>query len=166
MSRKTRNGSIPGAFVPRRLDMLVSPAHQELSLSARRVLDRIEIEHMQHGGKENGKLIVTYDQFESLGIHRHSIAPAIRELSFLGFIEVTQKGRPNAGEYRWPNLFRLTYITNRTLPATDEWATIKTTDQASTIAKAARASNARGKPKRARKEKKAPVLVAVNGVSV
>jgi hypothetical protein len=43
--------------------MLESAAYCELSLSARRVLDRIEIELAKHGGVENGRLPVTYDDF-------------------------------------------------------------------------------------------------------
>jgi hypothetical protein len=44
--------------------MIKSPAWSVLSLSARRVLDRIEIEHADHGGNDNGRLPVTYDDFE------------------------------------------------------------------------------------------------------
>jgi hypothetical protein len=60
--------------------MMESPAYRVLSLSARRVLDRIMIELAHHGGNDNGKLPVTYEHFEEYGIHRHAIAPAIREL--------------------------------------------------------------------------------------
>ena len=69
--------------------MIKSPAWSVLSLSARRVLDRIEIEHADHGGYDNGRLPVTYDDFEHYGIHRHSIAAAIRETVALGFAEIT-----------------------------------------------------------------------------
>src|SRR5208282_1441667 len=57
-------------------------------------LARLEIEFAHHGGRPalNGKLTVTFDDFEAYGIHRHSIAPALRELEALGFIERTRKG--------------------------------------------------------------------------
>jgi hypothetical protein len=48
-----------------------------LSLAARRALDRIEIEHTHHCGAENGKLPITYADFERFGLHPNAIAPAI-----------------------------------------------------------------------------------------
>jgi hypothetical protein len=56
--------------------MLRSPAYCALSLSARRILDRLEIELADHGGADNGKLPVTYDDFVRYGLHRHAIYPA------------------------------------------------------------------------------------------
>jgi hypothetical protein len=72
--------------------MLESPAYRVLSLAAHRVLSRIEIEFLHHGGKDNGKLPVTYEQFVEYGMDRASIALAIRETEALGFIEVTERG--------------------------------------------------------------------------
>lgn len=65
----------------------------------------------------------TYDDFEAYGIHRHAIAPAIREAVALGFLEVTEPGRAGNAEYRAPNLFRLTYRHAKGLPGsgTHEW---------------------------------------------
>ena len=40
---------IGAIFVPHTVEMLESPAWCVLSVSARRVLDRIELEHMYHG---------------------------------------------------------------------------------------------------------------------
>ena len=88
---------------------LRSPAYRVLSLSARRLLDRMEIELADHGGTDNGKLPVTYDDFERYGIHRHAVGPAIRELVALGFVEITEVGRAGNAEWRKPNVFRLTY---------------------------------------------------------
>ena len=53
------------------------------------MLSRIEIEFLHHGGKDNGKLPVTYEQFVEYGMDRAGIAPAIRETEALGFIEVS-----------------------------------------------------------------------------
>src|SRR5262249_21932178 len=124
--------------------MIRSPAWSELSLSARRVLDRIEIEHADHGGNENGRLPVTYDDFELYGIHRHAIAPAIRETVALGFAEITERGRAGNAEFRSPHKFRLTYLRVGRAPTTDEWQRIKTAEEAQARAKAARG---RGKNK-------------------
>jgi hypothetical protein len=118
-----RRSQISGQFAARLIEMLESPAYRVLSLSAHRVLDRIEIEMAHHGGTENGKLPVTYDDFEAYGIERHAIAPAIRELVALGFIEITEKGRAGNAEHRTPNLYRLTYRPAKGIFAdgTHEW---------------------------------------------
>jgi len=119
--------------------MLESPAYRVLSLSAHRILDRLEIELAHHGGTDNGKLPCTYDDFVAHGIDRHAIAPAIRELVALGFVEVTEKGRAGNAEFRSPNKYRLTYRHVGRLPEpTDEWRRIDTLALAAEIAKAAR----------------------------
>jgi hypothetical protein len=43
------------------------------------VMSRIEIELAAHGGNDNGRLPVTTEQFVEYGMHRTSVAPAIRE---------------------------------------------------------------------------------------
>jgi hypothetical protein len=116
--------------------MLRSPAWRALSLSARRVLDRIEIELADHGGTDNGKLPVTYDDFVRYGIERHAIRPAIREVIALGFVEITETGRAGNAEWRKPNLFRLNFRNAKYAP-TDEWQKI-TEEQAELIARTAR----------------------------
>ncbi len=114
-----------------------------LSLAARKALDRIEIEHMNHGGADNGRLPVTYRDFEAWGIRRHSIASAIRELDALGFIEITRHGYGGNAETRAPNLYRLTYrpawnAGRKDSDGTHEYSKIKTDEQAEAIAAAAR----------------------------
>jgi hypothetical protein len=136
----SRRTSIGGQFAPHTIEMLRSPAWRALSLSARRVLDRIEIELADHGGADNGKLPIPYDDFHAYGIHRHAVAPAIREAAALGFIEVTERGRAGNAEFRRPNSFRLTYRPTKYSP-TDEWRKI-TEETAEAIARSARSSKA------------------------
>ena len=109
MSRGGRRTTIGAQFAPRRIDMLRSSAYCALSLTARRVLDRLEIELADHGGTDNGRLPVTYDDFQRYGLHRQAIYPAISETVALGFVEVTEEGVAGGPEFRKPNLFRLTY---------------------------------------------------------
>jgi hypothetical protein len=140
-SRRRKNNSIDGQFNARTIEMMESPAYRALSLSAHRVLDRICIELAHHGGNDNGKLPVTYDQFVEYGVHRHAIAPAIRELEALGFIKVTQRGRPSAGDHRWPNLFLILWVNCKSTPKaeqTNDWRKIPDTETAELIARAAR----------------------------
>jgi hypothetical protein len=130
---------IDGQFNARLIEMMESPAYRVLSLTAHRVLDRVCIELAQHGGNDNGKLPVTYEHFVEYGIHRHAIAPAIRELQALGFLVVTQHGRPSAGEFRVPNLFLIPWINCRSTPnPTHDWRRIPDIETADTIARAAR----------------------------
>jgi hypothetical protein len=133
-----RRNSIDGQFAAHTIEMLKSPAWSVLSLSARRVLDRIEIERADHGGNDNGRLPVTYDDFERYGIHRHSIAAAIRETVALGFAEITQRGRAGNAEFRSPHKFRVTYFPVGRAPPTNEWQRIETVEEAQALARAAR----------------------------
>jgi hypothetical protein len=118
--------------------MLESPAFRVLSHTATRVMRRIEIEHMAHGGAENGRLVVTYDQFEEYGVHRNSVGPAVRELVALGFLEITEKGCAGNESGR-PNRFRLTHVNvkSREQP-THEWRRIVTIGEAEWLAQEAR----------------------------
>src|SRR5215510_14123051 len=140
MKSYMRRNRIAGQFAARHIEMLESPAYRVLSLAAHRVLARVEIELAHHGGHDNGKLPVTYEQFVEYGIDRHSVAPAIRELSELGIAEVTEKGRAGNAEFRRPNLFRLTYHYVGRAEPTHEWRRIKTIDKAKKIATTARAA--------------------------
>jgi len=148
-----RRGEIPGPFAWRTIEMLESPAYCALSLSARKILDRLEIELHYHGGNpfENGQLPLTFDHIEEYGVHRHAIGPAIRELVALGFIEITRKGCAGNASERQPNLYRLTYRfsgSNRAL--TDEWRRLKTDED---VAAARQAREEKVQPTRVRKAK-------------
>jgi hypothetical protein len=68
MKRRGRRTKIEGQFSALTIDMLRSPARRALSLSARRILDRLEVESADHGGNDNGKLPCTYQHFMEWGI--------------------------------------------------------------------------------------------------
>jgi hypothetical protein len=142
---------IDGQFAPRLIEMLRSPAFRALSLSGHRILTRIEIELAGHGGKDNGKLPVTFQNFHDFGIHRDAIAPAIREAVALGWIRLTQAGRSGNGEFRRPNMFALTHLptNDEQIKPTDEWQRLATVEEAMAIAEAARKV-----PSRSRKKQK------------
>lgn len=137
--RKTnRFTQLETPFAARPIRLLESPAYRALSLSGHRVLSRVEIEFAAHGGTNNGLLAVTYDDFGDYGIHRHAVAPAIREVVALGLVEVTEAGRAGNAEWRKPNVFRLTYRHTDNGPPTHEWERIETDQQAKDRAGAAR----------------------------
>jgi hypothetical protein len=142
MKRKRKIG---GQYVTHLRALIESPAWRVLSLSALRLLARIEIEHMRHGGQENGKLAVTYDDFIKYGINRHAIAPAIRECIALGVLLVTRPGRGGNAEFRAPNLFLLPYMETDT--AAQKWRQIATIQEAEAVARtAARRSGKKQNP--------------------
>jgi hypothetical protein len=154
MSRR-RPTHIEGQFAAREIKMLESPVFRSLSLSARRALDRIEIELAHHGGMDNGRLPVTYDDFEKYGMDRHAIAPAIRELVALGLVEM-QQGRAGNAEWRRPNLFRLTYKHTRSGGPTHDWKRVYTNQKAEQLARTARKPSPR-KAAKPSTQKKMPV---------
>ncbi len=142
--RPKQRGSIPGQFGWRLIEMLECPANRTLSLGAKRVMERLEIELGHHGNKpeENGKLACTYEHFVEFGLHRHAIGPAIRELVALGFVEITRKGCAGNAGFRQPTLYRLTYrFAGSDKHVTDEWRRITTREEAEAIARRARAQS-------------------------
>jgi hypothetical protein len=96
-----------------------------LSLTARRILDTLEIEHCRHGGRENGRLVCTYDQLALLDIRRASIPGALVELVSAGLIEIVRPGRRSFADLRVPSLYRLTfeptYVDGKATGPTHDW---------------------------------------------
>jgi hypothetical protein len=146
MAKQKRRTEIGESFIAYPRSMLESHAFMARSPAAMRVMHRIEIEHMNHGGAENGRLQVTFDQFVEYGVTRRLIAPAIRELTALGFLEVTEPGHAGADGEGKANRFRLTYVNckSREQP-TNEWQRIET----SAVAEATAATSRREKNSRA-----------------
>ena len=77
---------------------------------------------------------VTFADFEDYAIHRHAIGPGIREVCGLGFVEITRPGQAGGGEFRSPNLFRLTYLPAYGKAPTHEWRKIETVEEAERMA--------------------------------
>jgi hypothetical protein len=121
--RHPQQNQIEGYFVPHLAEMLESPAWRILSRAARQILDYCEITLACHWEK-NGQLVMTYDALVTYSVHRDAIAPAIRELIALGFIEVTEQGRAGNAEFRRPTKVRITYLKTKDTPPTHEWPTL------------------------------------------
>jgi hypothetical protein len=99
---------------------------------------------MSHGGAENGRLKCTYEQFEAAGIRRQSVSRAIRQCVALGFVKITQQGRPSISDFRSPTLYCLTYVYNRmgryrkdTHLRTNDWKRMETDEDAQAALKRA-----------------------------
>lgn len=135
-SRIRRQRSRNDNYVTHYRALLESSAFRALSFAARRVLDRLEVEHLRHGGRENGQLICTYTDFEQWGVRRGSIPGAIRELVALGFLEVVSQGRRSSAQFRAPHVYRLTHVHGNLKP-TDEWEKIGSDEEAREVIRAA-----------------------------
>jgi hypothetical protein len=154
-----RRYPIDGQFVPYEIEMLRSPAFRELSGAEYQILFCIESELARHGGKDNGNLIVTYDACVAYGVRRNSIAPGIRVVVALGFLERTEQGYGGNAEFRRASKYRLTYRPTDDAPPTHEWRRIAG-DDAAMIAKAARRARPSPAPKN-RKPVTKPILKPV-----
>lgn len=132
--RNNKNARITEPFALMPLSLFQSPAYQALSPPGNRVLTRLIVEHLSHGGFEYGRLKCTYGDFEEAGVRRRSIAPAIRECEELGLVEVVKRGTPSISAQRQPSQYRLTFLQGRdqggTIMPTDEWRKIETREQA------------------------------------
>jgi hypothetical protein len=138
-----RRNRFEGQFAGRLIAMLQSPAYRVLSLSGHRILARVEIELAKHGGDDNGKLPVTYEHFIEYGVHKDSVAPAIRECEMLGFIEVTERGQAGNREFRAASLYRLCYLPVGRARPTHEWQRHQTIKDAEIARRAGRMAQPR-----------------------
>ena len=72
-----------GWCVPLPRDLLNSPAWLAMSHQCRKLVDALMAEHADHGGLENGNLLVPYDTLQTRGIRRGNILNAIFEAEAL-----------------------------------------------------------------------------------
>jgi hypothetical protein len=104
----------PFIMLPRSL--IQSDAWRSAGINTRRFVDFLLLEHMAHGGKENGKLKAPYGQLEQFNINARFVSEAIAEAEKLGLVDCHRGGMRVATTYtiNWlPRLRRIT--TNRTL---------------------------------------------------
>jgi hypothetical protein len=90
-------------------EMLDSAIWRSLPFVARKVLDRLIVEHLRHAGRMNGHLTVTYDDFKKWGVRRESVPEAIEILVEGGYIRV-KRGKFEAADRRRPNKYTLTWL--------------------------------------------------------
>ena len=132
-------------------DMLESCAYRALSRAGHQLLARLMVEHCNHGGKENGRLAVSWDAFQAAGVHRSTIAQTLDEVTRLGFVRVVDEGHRGYGTALGRRAtYRLTFAgvvgDDSGLP-TNDWAAISQVDVRS-IMEAVRDSERKRKAKR------------------
>ena len=85
-----------------------------------KLIHRLLLEHCNHGGLENGRLVCTYKDFQEYGLTRNKIRPAIEEADFLGLVKHQRGERVFAKNQ--PNSYRITfYGTSEARDPTNEW---------------------------------------------
>ncbi len=126
--------------------MLLSPAFKELCRckSAYMVVMRLIQEHVIHGGQDNGRLIVTYEQFEKFGISSNVVGDGIAIAEALRFIRV-ERGAVHLEAGSCPdrfirdrNEYTLTFNHVGDQFETNDWNRIRTREEARGIVRMTR----------------------------
>jgi hypothetical protein len=128
-----RKNKISQQFVYYTREMIDSPAYRALSLQGRKILRRLELEHMAHGGQDNGKLPCRYHDFVKYGCRKNGLSAALIEVDILGFAPTMSLGTRAYGNVPGKaSTFRLTYLPTAEGPATDEWKRWSSVEEART----------------------------------
>ena len=128
--RRQRSGGPPEGepWVWHTHALISSPAWRGRSINCSRVIEFLEMEHLHHGGNENGSLLAPYTQLVAFGITRRLIANVIREAETRGLIRVERGGKKGTLITELSR-FRLTYQWTKTRTSgvwdwhepTDDW---------------------------------------------
>lgn len=128
MGRRTNHPPDGVAWIWHTVELLASPAWCTQSINCRRLINFLEIEHLKHGGNENGSLLAPYGQLVGFGIGRRLIHASIAEAEQRGLVRVDRGGRRGVVMTE-VNRFCLTYMWSRKkisgfwdwTPPTDDW---------------------------------------------
>jgi hypothetical protein len=96
------------SFIPRPSVLLSSHVWRSLGIYEHRLLAALEVEHCRHAGKENGNLVLTYDQALRCGIKRNRFLSTRSRLIELKLVEMTHEGQYREAAQRDPCRYRLT----------------------------------------------------------
>lgn len=98
-------------------ELLLSDAFRSLGIHARRFIDALLVEHMNHAGTENGNLKATYGQLTAAGrSSRRDVVRGIAEAEEKGLVDCRRAGMRVATTYT------LTWLPSRDgSPATNRW---------------------------------------------
>ena len=119
-----RRNQITGKYAAQPIALLKSAPFRVLNNAERKMFTRIEIEYSDHYGRDNGKLPVTFDQFEEYGIRRQLIARSRRALVALGIVTFEQGHAAKEDGDRSPNLFGLTHRPVGDAEPANDWSRI------------------------------------------
>jgi hypothetical protein len=142
-------------------ELIMSEAWRALGINARRIVDRVLIEHIGQGGMANGELCVAYGDFEQHGASPNHIAAGIAEAEAAGVLVALRRGK-HAGRNA-PTFYRLTWMggwnkLREKIPPSNEWKS-RTVADVKRAREARKQATARGRQIR-RIVKKSLVLCA------
>ena len=101
-------------------ELINSLPWRSMSVNCQKLVNRLILEHCNHGGYENGYLVCTYNDFVEYGLTRNKIRQAIEEAQALGLVKHQRGERVFAKNQ--PNSYRLTfYDTENKDDATNDW---------------------------------------------
>lgn len=103
-NKKSKNSG----FIMLTRELIQSPSWHGMSINCKKLLDFLFEEHLRKGGKENGKLMATYDQLVNAGISRRLVHRTISEAEVLALIRVERGGR--RGCVNEISIYTLTFI--------------------------------------------------------
>jgi hypothetical protein len=113
------------SFVWQTHALRTSDAWRSAGINARRFVDFLLIEHMNHGGRANGLLKAPYRQLEAFGIPSPCVAEAIREAEELGLVDC------HRGGIRIATTYAITWLPlHNSAGATNRWRTYRNPDLA------------------------------------
>jgi len=149
---RSRPNTIQGQFRYHTIDLVGSPVWRALSLSERRILDRIDIELASHGGRHNGDLIITRRDFAAFGVSPKAQLRGIAGLVALGLISWKPgHASPDPAHGRAAR-FGILYRATRDGTADEQWRRFKTPAEVKTTLARARAGvEARNRTQRGKK---------------
>ena len=117
------NGPPQNSWVWLTAELLNSIAWRSMGINCSRFISRLLIEHCNHKGLENGRLISTYKQLSEYGLTKSKIRKAIDEAEALGLVK-HKRGR-KIEALNQPNSYRLTfYPDDEKGYATNEWKSV------------------------------------------
>jgi hypothetical protein len=100
--------------------LLASSSWRGRSINCVRLIDFLEIEHLKHGGNDNGSLLAPYLQLVAFGLTRRLIANAIREGESRGLLHVERGGKRGTTMTELSR-YRLTFLWSKTLNPEGYW---------------------------------------------
>lgn len=110
-------------FIHLPMSLMLSRGFRALGAPARHVLDFIMVEHMRHGGTENGRLLATHLQLEKWGVSGRDISPALEMLDAFGLIKRIRAGKRLGGK-DGATLYALTWCQIDDELPTDDFKTV------------------------------------------
>lgn len=93
-------------------ERLLSAAWRSRSINCVRLLEFLEVEHLAHGGFENGALLAPFDQLVRFGIPRRLIKATIQEAEAKGLL-VVKRTKLRGSKKPKAHRYRLTYVWTR-----------------------------------------------------